>query len=171
MGPTPDPRWTLLVGGIGPDGAVLPMSFEVLQGLTIKWEAIVPWQPGCDGPKSLLRTARSLFAHAWFDYEFLAVACLVGFQATEAAFRELYPDLSAKPFRVLVNRACAEAVLPEAIAKVADAGVELRNLLSHPLTQAGFTFGMATNMLENQHRLVALVIAAGTGGLISHGRR
>lgn len=136
------------------------MSFGVLHDLTVEWEQIVPSQPGAGGATILLRTARSLFAHAWFDYEFMAVACLVGFQATEAGFRELYPDMGRKPYQALVDRARGDGILPERIADVADAGVKLRNLLSHPLTQSGFTLGMAAGMLENQHRLVAVVMAA-----------
>jgi hypothetical protein len=137
----------------------LPITFAALQNLASEWAAIVPLQPGEPGSTSLLRTARSLFAHAWFDYEFMAVACLVGFHATEAAFRELYPEMSAKPFQVLVKRARSDGVLPEPIADVADAGVKLRNLLSHPLSQSGFTVEMAADMLENQHRLVAVIRA------------
>jgi hypothetical protein len=39
--------------------------------------------------------------------------------------------------------------LPPNIAELADTGVELRNWLSHPATQAGFTVGIAAPMLEN----------------------
>ena len=147
-------------GGITTGGVVLPMTFETLGMLAAEWEQIVPWREWDTGPPSLLRTARSLFVHSWFDYEFMAVACLVGFQATEAGFRALYPDMTSKPFKLLVQRARTEQILPEQIAELADAGVELRNLLSHPASQAGFTVGMAAGMLENQHRLVALVMAS-----------
>jgi hypothetical protein len=137
------------------------MSFAVLAGLASEWAEVLPEQSrGQDGPVALLRTARSLFAHSWFDYEFMVVACLIGFQAMEAAFRVLYPDATATPFRKLVRRAEREGVLPTNIANLADAGAELRNLFSHPATQAAFTVGMAAAMLENTHRLVALVLAA-----------
>jgi len=104
--------------------------------------------------------ARSLFAHSWFDYEFMVVACLVGFQAMEAAFRVLYPDAQRTPFRALVRRACREGILPSNIAELAETGAELRNLFSHPATQTAFTVGMAAPMLENTHRMVALVMTA-----------
>ncbi len=50
--------------------------------------------------------------------------------------------------------------MPDSIADLADAGAELRNSFSHPLTQAALTLGMAAPMLENTHRLVALVMRA-----------
>jgi hypothetical protein len=60
----------------------------------------------------------------------------------------------------LIRRAEREGILPANIADVADTGAELRNLFSHPATQAALTVGMAASMLENTHRLVALVMSA-----------
>lgn len=48
--------------------------------------------------------------------------------------------------------------MPDSIADLADAGAELRNSFSHPLTQTALTLGMAVPMLENTHRLVALLM-------------
>jgi hypothetical protein len=160
MHPEPDPRWTYSAGGISDDGSVRPMSFETLAQLASEWAALLPGAVGEDGPVALLRTARSLFAHSWFDYDFMVVACLVGFQAMEAAFRVFYSDAGQVPFRKLVERACQEGVLPPNIAELADASVELRNLYSHPATQDTFTIGMAAPMLDNTHRMVALVMTA-----------
>ncbi len=161
MQPQPDPRWANIAGGLGDDGRIRPMSFAVLAGLAAQWAELLPTVPaGQDGPASLLRTARSLFTYAWFDYEFMVVACLMGFQAMEAAFRVLYPEAPRTPFRKLVRRAQREGILPANIAERADAGAELRNWFSHPATQATFTVGMAAPMLENTHRLVALVMTA-----------
>lgn len=136
------------------------MSFEVLSARSAEWADIASATAPDDGPAALLRTARSLFAHSWFDYDFMAVACLVGFQALEAAFRILYPGEPKVPFRVLVRRAETEGVLPANVAELADAAVELRNRFSHPGTQTAFTFGMAAPLLERTHRLVALTMAA-----------
>jgi hypothetical protein len=113
-----------------------------------------------DGPAQLLRMARSQFTHSWFDYEFMVAACLTGFQALEAAFRVLYPENERTPFQALIRKARQEGILPDSIAEQADAGAELRNSFSHPLTQAALTLGMAAPMLENTHRLVALVMTA-----------
>ena len=158
--PSRDPRWANILGGFSPDGQPTPMSFKALHDLTLEWEEASPAYSADHGVGALLRTARSLFAHSWFDYEFMAVACLVGFQAVEAAFRYLYPGEERTPYRQLVERAETEAILPHDIAEVAKAGVELRNFLSHPLAQSGFTVGMAAGMLETQHRLSSILTAA-----------
>jgi hypothetical protein len=136
------------------------MSFDVLDGLAAEWAELLPDAVGQEGPGALLRMARSLFAHAWFDYEFMVVACLIGFQAIEAGFRVLYPNSEQVPLRKLIRRAEREGILPSNIADVADTSAELRNLFSHPATQTALTVGMAASMLENTHRLVALVVSA-----------
>lgn len=160
MQPQPDPRWANIVGGITGAGLIQPMSFEILANLASDWANILPDDLTPDGPERLLRTARSLFVHSWFDYEFMVVACLVGFQAMEAAFRVLYSEAERTPFRKLVRRAHQEGILPANIADLAESGAELRNLFSHPATQATLTLGMAGSMLENTHRLVALVMTS-----------
>lgn len=158
--PEPDPRWANISGGIGPDGQLRPMSFEILAGFSSEWSDLLPKTMIVDGPGHLLRMARSQFAHSWFDYEFMVTACLIGFQALEAAFRVLYPDAERTPFGALIRRARRDGILPGNIAELADAGAELRNSFSHPRTQFALTVGAAAPMLENTHRLVALVMAA-----------
>lgn len=156
-----DPRWENIIGGIDEDGCVRPMSFELLEDLAAEWAALVPGRSSPEGAGALLRTARSLFTHSWFNYEFMAVACLVGFQALEAAFRELYPEVrQGKPLRALVQRAQNEKVFAPNISNLANTGVDLRNLMSHPGMPTAFTVGIAAPMLENTHRLVAAVLAA-----------
>jgi hypothetical protein len=135
-----------------------PMSFEILAGHASEWADLLSDVMIVDGPAALLRMARSQFAHSWFDYEFMVTACLTGFQALEAAFRVLYPEAERTPFRALIRKARQEGVLPDSIADLADAGAELRNSFSHPLTQTVLTLGMAVPMLENTHRLVALLM-------------
>jgi hypothetical protein len=135
-----------------------PMSFEILAGIASEWADLLPAPMINDGPAALLRMARSLFKHSWFDYEFMVIACLTGFQAMEAAFRSLYPEVEGTPFRKLIRRARDEGILPYNIADIADTGAELRNYFSHPRTQTALTLGMAVPMLENTHRLVALVM-------------
>jgi hypothetical protein len=137
------------------------MSFARLSELAAGWEGIVPPQPPeLDGPTHLLRMARSLFAQSLYDYEFMTVACLLGFQAMEAAFRAVYPEPDDRPLMKIVNQAEREAILRANIAEPARTGVELRNLYSHPRTQSALTVGMAVPVLENTHRLVALLPSA-----------
>jgi hypothetical protein len=116
MLPEPDPRWANISGGIGPDGRMKPMSFEILVGLASEWADLLPDVMIVDGPAALLRMARSQFAHSWFDYEFMVTACLTGFQALEAAFRVLYSEADRTPFRALIRKARQEGVLPDSIA-------------------------------------------------------
>jgi hypothetical protein len=160
MQPTPDPRWVNILSGVGPDGSPLPMSFEALHDMTTEWERLGPECSDDNGVGALLRTARSLFEHAWFDHAFMAVACLIGFQAVEAAIRSLYPDSEKVPYAGLVNRAHLAGILTDELVERAKAGGELRNYLSHPVSQARFSVGMAAGMLETQHRLAALLTLA-----------
>jgi hypothetical protein len=137
-----------------------PMSYEILADLASEWTALLPDAMIVDGPAKLLDMARSQFTLSWFDYGLLASASLTGFQALEAAFRVLYPEAERTPFRALIRKARQDSVMPGNIADLADAGAELRNSFSHPRTQATLTLGMAAPMLENTHRLVALIMTA-----------
>lgn len=158
--PQPDPRWQNFIGGLTEGGLIRPMSFEVLEELADDWAELVPAELSGTGTAALLRTSRSLFAHSWFDYEFMVVACLVAFQAMEAAFRDLYPEAPSRPLMALVRQARKDGILPANIADLGEAGVELRNWLSHPATAAAFTIGMAGPMPENTHRIAVLVALA-----------
>ena len=69
----PDSCWEHIAGGITPAGLVIPMSFEVLEGLAAEWVELAADVDPKSGPGALLRMSRSLFTHAWFDYEFMTV--------------------------------------------------------------------------------------------------
>ncbi len=134
------------------------MSFDILYELTTQWSGLLT-EPIPEGVARLLRMARSLFAHSWFGYEFMALATTVSLQAVEATFRQVvYPsDPPHVAFRTLVVRAEKEGWLAPDLADRLHGGVQLRNSLSHPLTQAGFTVGMAAPMVENSHRIINLL--------------
>ncbi|CAB5020375.1 MAG: hypothetical protein F2692_00075 [Actinobacteria bacterium] len=160
MPATPDARWTQFQEPTEPGlvkGSIV--SFDGLERVAASWPEILPAELD-HGTASLLRTARSLFVHAWFDYEFLAIACLTALQAVEAAVRDLYPEASKVPFARLVQRARTQGVLSEAMADLADTAVELRNLVAHPEQLVAFSPGMAESVLENSHRLVAVLAAS-----------
>ena len=138
------------------------MTFDHLERLAQEWSDLIPSTWPQEGTVALLRTSRSLFAHSWYDYEFMVVAALVGFQALEAAFHFLFPDMASEaPFRRMVDRARSDGILEPKFVDLAGRAVELRNLLSHPKGAAAFTVGMAGQMLEQTHRLTALVVATG----------
>ena len=135
------------------------MTFEKLAQIASSWDSLVEVPPSeSDGPTRLLKMARSLFVHSWFDYEFMAVACLVALQAVEASLRILYPGHERWPFKKLVDQAERENVLPSTIAELTRTGAKLRNLYSHPASQDAVTLGMANSVLESTHRLVSLVL-------------
>jgi hypothetical protein len=161
MAPHPDPRWEKVSETTATATETgRPITFADLEDLASGWSQCLPASmvPGA-GALALLRTARSLFIHSWFDYEFMVVASLVSFQAVEAAFRELYGDRPGTKFRTLVDRAERDGILPHDIAELVASGAQLRNLLSHPEAQVEFTIELATLTLEATHGLVAGVIA------------
>lgn len=118
-------------------------------------------EPGIvDGPFQLLRTARSLFMHSWYDFDFLMVAALVANQAVEAAFRVLYTEPPQARFQALIERAKSEGHLSGEQALLADDFREMRNLLSHPLAQADGDVLATVNMLGCAHQIVASIMTA-----------
>ena len=160
MEPTQDERWHLITGGLSASGQPTAMTFGYLRARADEWAALAPQaEDPFGGPGALLRTARSLFAHSWFDYEFMAVGCTVAFQALEAALRLMYPGEEKVPARALLKRIGSSGVLSPNVTAVADSGFELRNRLSHPADQSAFTPPMAISMIETSHRLVGLLVA------------
>lgn len=156
----PNPCWQLVVGLLSEERIVNMMTFEHLQKVADEWAETIPDSLPKDGPVAILRTSRSHFAHSWFDYEFMVVAALVAFQALGAAFHVLNPDAKNEvPFWKLVQRTRKEGDLEPVFADLAELAVEVRNLLSHPQAVAAFSVGIAAPMLEQSHRLVALVLA------------
>lgn len=163
MPPRPDPRWENIIAGLTPGGVIRPMSFEALEELASEWRATIPEDLNSHGAARLLATARSLFVHAWFDYEFMVIACLVGLQALEAAFRSVHPDVSDRiPFLKLVKRAKKDGLLSVEDVELAETGVKLRNWMSHPSEASAITVGMAAPMLEQSHRLVVVILQSWT---------
>lgn len=160
--PSPDPRWKNFIGGFDRYGSPIPMTFELLQDVARDWESLV-CESTPSGIRSLLATSRSLFTYSWFCYEFMAVGCLIAFQALEAVFRQvLYPNESEKtPFKRLVGMAEKDGIIDRATADLVSTGASLRNSFSHPLDQAVFTVGMAGDMIEKTHCLIRQLVVAG----------
>lgn len=106
MQPQPDPRWRNIVGGIAADGTPVPMSFEILAGHADTWRPLIGGAVPT-GIRDLLATSRSLFAHSWFNYEFMVIACPVSLQAVEAALRQIvFPEATKRTsVSTLVDRA------------------------------------------------------------------
>lgn len=150
----PDSRWEHIVGGVSPSGVLLPVSIEVLQQRADQLANLVRGVDG--GPSELLATARKLLVQSWFEYDLLVQGCLVSLQAVEAAVRRHYPDKDKVPFKKLVNRAEEDGLLtPQGAEVLREAGVRLRNDLSHPADQKRYTLGMVLPMLRTSHLLVS----------------
>jgi hypothetical protein len=131
------------------------MSFEILTGLSDEWGGLVGDAVPI-GIRELLATSRSLFAHAWFNYEFMAIACLVSLQAIEAALRQVvFPQASKRTgFKALVDQAVSDGTLGTDDAERIRAGVKLRNSLSHPGAQVAYSVGVAGPIVEQSHLVV-----------------
>lgn len=149
------------MGGPSATDHVLPMSYQHLYNVASEWADLVPGSTP-DEVRNLLSTARALYSHSWFHYEFLTVSGLISLQALDAAFRQiLYPKANPKaPFHNLVERAKADGYVKAEMADIALTGVELRNDFSHPMDQALFTPAMAGSIVETTHRLVNVIVAA-----------
>jgi hypothetical protein len=94
----------------------------------------------------------------------MAVACAVSFQALEAALRLVFPGEEKVPARALLKRIERAEALPANIVTLSENGFELRNLFSHPAEQSAVSVPIATSMIENTHRLVALLVAMAING-------
>lgn len=165
MGVEMDPRWAMMVDF---DMATLDpraLTFDHFKDIAHSWAELVPANFNVEGPIALLRTARSLFIHSWFDYEFMVLGCLVGIQAVEAAFFDKYRDISdGKSFAYLIRHASEVGDLDSQEAMTIDAGRRLRNSLSHPKMPSTFSIGMAAPVLEVSHRLVVKIVTAAQSG-------
>lgn len=113
-----------------------------------------------DGPLYLFRTARSLFYHSYVDHDFLSVSVMVGYQAVEAAFRNLNPRPEKAKFHRLTEPARADGYLSEDRAKWVSDLREMRNQLSHPFISPYSDLSLMANMLEFPHQTVAVIMAA-----------
>jgi hypothetical protein len=151
-------RKVLRAGRLLCDGVLALTAGLVAPSVNASMHHTWPESLPTNGPIALLRAARSLFVHSWFDYESILVASLVALQAVEAACHALYADAKAgTPFRALVGRAEREGILPSRGAEIAGLGVQLRSLLSHVTTTAIFALPSGKAVLDSSHRLEAIV--------------
>jgi hypothetical protein len=158
MEPLPDPRWADRREVPTPD--YLDRYAEYWVGLLPEHRRIIDLRFTDLGPLRLLRTARSLFFHSWYDLDFLPVAVLVAYQAVEAAFRLLYPEPAKADFYALIKRAKADGRLSGLHAFLVDDLRDMRNLLSHPWDMTHPGLDVTANMLTYAHRVVAAIMQA-----------
>src|SRR5690349_21797535 len=83
-GPEPDKRMVHFIGGVDAQGQPLPMTFRRLRTRT---ETCPVTAATPEGPAMLLKTAREMFAHGFYVYEFVAASCAWAINAVEAALK------------------------------------------------------------------------------------
>ena len=144
-----------MAGGFSSDGQIQPMTQARLKELVGDWASVVK-DVSPSGATELLESARSHVVQSWWDYQLMVTGCLIGFQAVEAAFRQvLYPDApDTTPFSRLVDRAEGDGWFNRETTDILRAGVELRNHLSHPQGTSAFTLGMTDSILRTCHLVV-----------------
>jgi hypothetical protein len=147
-----DERMRLFIGGLDAKGRALPMTVEALQSATTDWRlgAAVPAEIA-----GLLQTARDLFVHAWFHYEFLVVAGAWSLLAVEATMRRAYPTRGTEGLKKVLGRALADGLVTDEEHDRLRAAADLRNRLLHAERQSVWTFGMAAGVIAASHAVVA----------------
>ena len=152
----PDGRW--LQHGLDGhrNGHSAPSSFDAVAAVAHRSANLVdPVVPL--GIAELLATSRELLSHSWFRYEFMAIACLVAFEAVEATLRQtVYPFAKPDtPFEALVDQAVKERYLAADVGERVKAGPRLRAGLAQRGGQAEYTFAIAEPIVEFCHRVVS----------------
>lgn len=150
----PAPQWQHLAG-----------SYDDLVGAASDWrrDDSVP-----ESVADMLSTARSLFIHSYFEYEFLVVATTWSLLALEVALRDVL-ELDRGPgspgLGKMIGKAQGRGWFTPAEAEAVSAGKELRDRLIHGTGIVRYTPGMAEPMLRASHAAVAdlYMRAAATG--------
>lgn len=138
----PDPRWQHMVGG-----------YDDLARVPQDWTALGDVPPEV---AQMLATARDLFVHCYFVYDFATVALVYGFMGLEAALRDRLPEArESTPLMRLVDRAIESGLLTGQEGDQLKAGVQFRNRLIHPRQHAVLTPAMAAQMLKVTFAFVA----------------
>lgn len=149
-----DARWKHMVAGIDAYGNPIPMTAERLAAVTSAWPTSSATPPGVS---ALLRTSRSLWALAWYDYELLAVAASWSLIAVEAAFRErLHAHTGARLASLIKNAVEADLISLEWSERL-DAGRRLRNSLAHARQQNIWPLGTSEPVIRTSHEVIAVL--------------
>jgi len=150
----PDARWKHMVAGIDADGKPLPVTAERLAAVASTWSTSSGSPPGV---RALLRTSRSLWALAWYDYELLAVAASWSLIAVEAAFRERLHAHTGARLASLMKKAVETDLISREWSERLDAGRRLRNSLAHARQQNIWPLGTSEPVIRTSHEVVAVL--------------
>lgn len=147
-----DPRMANFIGGFDAYGRPRPLSVDDMRLVADLW-------PTTDAtPTSvseLLTTARNLFVHGYFVYEFMTVAVAWSLHSVEGALRLRLGAGRSASYAALLKTAANEGLLVAELLERLDAGRQLRNRFSHPTSQQVWAPGMAALSLATSHEAVA----------------
>ena len=115
-----------------------------------------------EGPASLLRTSRDLYAQSYYAYPLIAVAVVWSVFGVEAGLRARFDADRKRPLKSLVRQAEEEQLLPPTgwEDERLDAGRELRNRIIHTGDQPAIPPAMARSLIVASHELVAALFPA-----------
>ncbi|MBB5157405.1 hypothetical protein [Saccharopolyspora phatthalungensis] len=147
--PEPDPRMVKLRGGVDEHCQSCPLTYGRLKACAESW-IITSTTP--EGPATLLRTARGMFALGFYLYEQVSVACVQSIFAVEVALKQRLERGGS--FNDLINIALDEGLVSAHVADIVKTGRVLRNRFVHEGRQPVWTFGMADEIIGASYRLV-----------------
>ena len=151
-GPGPDPRMKHFIGGLDSDGQPLPMTYRRGREVADGW-VITSTTP--EGPASLLKTAKDMFALGFYAYELIASANAWAFSGVEAALKHRLARGKEVQMARLLKEAEQAGLIDEALADKLDAGRRLRNNFVHEGRQGTWTLGMAAGVIGTSFEVVA----------------
>jgi hypothetical protein len=162
-GPEPDPRMSRFIGGLDDQGQPLQMTYRRTRSVADGW-VVTAATP--DGPATLLKAARDMFALGYYSYELVACSNAWSLFGVEAALKLRLGASERTPFGKLIKDAKEVGLVSEPLEDLLDTGREIRNRFVHEGTQPTWTLGMAGNVIGTSFKIVAELypdISAGTG--------
>lgn len=161
--PDPDPRMQHFIGGLDAQGQPLPITYRRTRSVADDW-VITAATP--EGPATLLKASRDMFALGYYSYELVACSNAWSLFGVEAALKLRLEAPQKTPFGRLIKDAKETGLVGEHMADILDTGRELRNRFVHEGRQPTWTLGMAGSVIGTSFRLVAELYpdeSAGTG--------
>ncbi len=148
--PEPDPRMVTFSGGFDEYGEPRPMTYRRLREHADSW-VITTTTP--EGPATLLKTARDMFALSFYCYEQLVVAAAQSLFGVEVALKLRLGRKGG--FQHLIQVALNGGLISSEVADIVDTGRAIRNDFVHEGKQPVWTFGLADNVIGASYRLVS----------------
>ena len=151
-GPEPDPRMRNFIGGLDERGQPLPMTYRRGRLLADEW-VITTATP--EGPATLLKAARDMFALGYYSYELVACSNAWSLFGVEAALKLRLGAPEKTFFSKLVKNAVDTGLMSEHLADLLDTGRDIRNRFVHEGKQPVWTLGMAAGVIGTSFQIVA----------------